>query len=77
MSALGRLTRAAVAALVGVAAPYAELAVKCRAPGSEACVWGRAYLPLTRAVYFVLFGGMTYAALAWAARRRAGRRGQG
>jgi len=70
----GRALRAAVAVAVGLAAPYVELAVKCRDRASEACVWGRSYLPLTRAVYFVLFGLLTYAALAlaarWAGRRR-------
>ena len=70
----GRALRAAVAAAVGLAAPYVELAVKCRDRSSEACVWGRSYLPLTRVVYFVLFGLLTYGALAlaarWAGRRR-------
>ncbi len=64
-----RFLRIVLAALVGLAAPYAELAVYCRAPASEACVWGRAYLPLTRPVYFVLFGLLAYAVLSLVARR--------
>ncbi len=64
-----RFLRIALAALVGLAAPYVELAVHCRAPASEACVWGRAYLPLTRPVYFVLFGLLAYVVLALLARR--------
>jgi hypothetical protein len=60
---------------VGLAAPHAELWVKCRAPSSEACVWGRAYLPVTVPVYLVVVGGLTYAVLASAARRK--RKGTG
>jgi hypothetical protein len=57
-----------------MAAPYVELAVKCREPTSEACVWGKAYLPLTRPVYFVLFGLLTVGALSLMARLTGGRR---
>jgi hypothetical protein len=40
----------AIAAAVGLAYPYLELAWKCRSAvaTSESCVWGRAYFPLTR-----------------------------
>ena len=69
----GRLARAAVALDVGLAAPHAELWVKCRAPSSEACVWGRSFLPLTVPVYLVLVGGLTYAVLALVARRKGGK----
>ena len=72
-----RLPRIALAAAVGLLAPYAELAVKCRRPASEACVWAKAYLPLTRPVYFALFGLLTYGALALLARLGTGRRGAG
>ncbi len=72
-----RFFRIVLAALVGLAAPYAELAVYCRAPVSEACVWGRAYLPLTRPVYFVLFGLLAYAVLSLLARRPWRRPGPG
>ena len=71
MSAMRRrLVRAAVAAAVGLAAPHAELWVKCRAPSSEACVWGRSFMPLTIPVYLVLFGGLTYVVLAFISRAR-------
>ena len=69
----GRLRRALVALAVGLAAPHVELWVKCRAPSSEACVWGRSFLPLTVPVYLVVVGGLTYAVLALVARRRGGR----
>jgi hypothetical protein len=44
------LARVAVALAIGVAYPYLELAWKCRNgyASSEACVWGRALLPLDR-----------------------------
>lgn len=39
-----------VALAIGIVFPYVELAWKCRAASidSEACVWARAYLPLSR-----------------------------
>ena len=53
----------------GIAYPLIDLAIACRTPTSEACVWGRAYLPLTLGVSLVLVGGvvaaLAYAALAW------------
>jgi hypothetical protein len=44
------LIKIAIAAAVGFTYPFVELAWKCRAPlaTSEACVWGRAYFPVTR-----------------------------
>lgn len=68
------LLRISLAAAVGLAAPQVEVAWKCRTPPaeghatSEACVWARAYLPLTRPVYFVLFGLLTFGALTLYAR---------
>ena len=68
------LLRIALAATVGLAAPQVEVAWKCRTPlaegraTSEACVWARSYLPLTRPVYFVLFGLLTFGALTLYAR---------
>ena len=39
----------AVATIVGLVYPYLEVAWKCRrAADSEACVWARAYFPLSR-----------------------------
>jgi hypothetical protein len=64
-----RLVRIAIAAAVGLAAPYVEVARLCRAPDpvtlapTEACVWSRAYLPLSRPLYFVAYGLFTYAVL--------------
>jgi hypothetical protein len=65
----GRLVRLVIAAAVRLAAPYVEVARLCRAPHpvtlvpTEACVWSRAYLPLTRPLYFVAYGLLTYAIL--------------
>jgi hypothetical protein len=44
------VARLIAAAIIGVSYPYAELAWKCRSNSqdSEACVWGRAYMPLSR-----------------------------
>lgn len=45
-----RIISLAIAGVIGLSYPYLELAWKCRsaAASSEACVWGRAYFPLTR-----------------------------
>lgn len=59
----------ALGAAAGIAYPLVDLALACRAPGSEACVWGKAYLPLTLAVSLALVGGVV-AALAYAVLRR-------
>ena len=45
----------------GVAYPLVDLALACRVPASEACVWGRAYLPLTFALSVPIVG----AVVAW------------
>jgi hypothetical protein len=44
------VARLVAAAIIGVSYPYVELAWKCRAnsANSEACIWGRAYMPLSR-----------------------------
>ena len=44
------VARIITAAIIGLAYPYAELAWKCRSnsSNSEACVWSRAYMPLSR-----------------------------
>ena len=61
------------ALVVGVAYPLIQLAVDCRAPDSEACVWGKAYLPLSLALSVVVLGSVVaivmFAVLEW--RRRA------
>lgn len=65
-----------VGMVVGVGYPYVDLAVSCRIPASEACVWGKAYFPLTLALSLVLLGGMSaglvYAWLAWRRKRNGG-----
>ena len=48
----------AVGLIAGTAYPLIDLALACRAPTSEACVWGKAYLPLTLDVSLVMVGGI-------------------
>ena len=59
--------------VVGVAYPFIQVAVDCREPASEACVWGKALLPLSVAVSVVILGALAsmcvFAVLEW--RRRA------
>jgi hypothetical protein len=71
----GWIHRFAAALLIGLAFPYAELAWRCREPfrASEACVWGRAYLPLSRVlepllISPVLFLVFTIVAHVWRSR---------
>jgi hypothetical protein len=58
--------------VVGIGYPFADVGLACRRPVSEACVWGKAYLPLTLGVSVVVLGGavtaLLYAVLMW--RRR-------
>jgi len=62
------LVAIAAGLVAGVGYPFVDLALACRAPVSEACVWGKAYLPLTLGLSLVLVSacvaGLTYAALA-------------
>lgn len=55
--------------VAGIAYPYVDIAIACRAPMSEACVWGKAYFSLTLTVSVVLLGGMVagvvYVVLGW------------
>jgi hypothetical protein len=46
----GFVPQLVVAVLIGVVWPHVELLWKCRTgfEDSEACVWGRSYLPLSR-----------------------------
>jgi hypothetical protein len=54
---------------VGAGYPVVDVALACRAPISEACVWGKAYFPLTLSVSVVVLGGgvsgLLYAVLRW------------
>ncbi len=43
--------------LAAIAYPLIDLAIACRAPTSKACVWGKAYLPLTMGLSLVVVGG--------------------
>jgi hypothetical protein len=55
--------------VAGVGYPFIDLFLACRIPESEACVWGKAYFPLTLALSVVLIGGTTtgvlYLVLRW------------
>jgi hypothetical protein len=66
----------AIGLLAGLIYPVIDLGLACRKPISEACVWGKAYLPLTLGASVVLLGGvvtaLVYAALAWLRRRQSG-----
>jgi hypothetical protein len=67
------ITAIAVGLLAGVGYPFVDLALACRIPTSEACVWGKAYFPLTLTLSVLIVGGavagLLYAALMWWARR--------
>jgi len=62
-----------VGPIIGAACPFVQVAVECRAPASEACVWGKALLPVSVAVSTVVIGAIAavgaFAFLEW--RRRA------
>jgi hypothetical protein len=55
-----RALRVLVAAVVGVVAalvvPFGNLWLKCQQPTSEACVWSKAYLPLSIGLTSVTLG---------------------
>lgn len=63
------LTALCVGLTVGIGYPFVDVALACREPISEACVWGKAYLPLTLGVSMVVLGGavtgLLYAVLLW------------
>jgi hypothetical protein len=67
------LTALATGLIVGIGYPFVDLALACRIPDSEACVWAKAYLPFTLGLSVVLLGGLVtalaYAALMWKRRR--------
>lgn len=72
------LTALFVGLVAGVAYPFVDLALACRVPASEACVWGKAYFALTLGLSVTLVGGavtgLLYAVLVgW--RRRQSRQG--
>jgi hypothetical protein len=59
---------------VGIGYPFVDVGLACRRPISEACVWGRAYFPLTLGVSVAVRGGAVtatlYAVLMWRRRSR-------
>lgn len=69
------LTALCVGLIVGAGYPFVDVGLACRTPTSEACVWGKAYFPLTLSVSVVVLGGVVtgllYAVLIW--RRRPSR----
>jgi hypothetical protein len=58
--------------IVGVTYPFVDLGLTCRAPVTDACLWGKAFLPLTLGASILLLGGMVtgflYAFLVWRCR---------
>lgn len=56
------LLRLAIAVAIGIAFPYLELVWKCRDgfQTTEACVWGKAYLPLSRSVEPVIVAPIAF-----------------
>ena len=63
----------AIGMLVGTAYPFVDVALSCRVPESEACVWGKAYLPLSLGISIPIIGGVVagvaYALWAWQSTR--------
>ena len=63
-----------VGLLAGVGYPFVDIAIACRVPTSEACVWGKSYFPLTLGLSVVIVGGtvaaLVYAGLMWWRRRQ-------
>lgn len=60
LNAHSRLVRVLIAMLAGVlaalAVPYGNLWLKCQVATSEACVWSKAYLPLSLGLTAVTLG---------------------
>lgn len=58
-----------IGAAIGVGYPFLDVALACRVPDAEACVWGKAYFPLTLSISVVVLGGvaavLVYAVLIW------------
>jgi len=68
------LTALCIGLMAGVGYPFVDVALACRVPISEACVWGKAYFPLTLGLSVVVLGGavtgLLYAVLVWRRRRQ-------
>ena len=65
-----------VGTAIGIGYPFVDVALACRVPTSEACVWGKAYFPLTLSISVVVLGGvvtgLVYAVLIWRRSRQSG-----
>jgi hypothetical protein len=55
--------RIAIALLAAAAIPLVRLQIACGDPLSEACVWGKAYLPLAIGLSLLFLGPLLYVAL--------------
>lgn len=66
--------RLLLAAAIGLALPLVNVALACRDPMSERCVWGKALLPFTVPVSLVVIGGIVFGVLTIVAIAREGRR---
>lgn len=66
-----------IGAVIGIGYPFLDVALACRVPDSEACVWGKAYFPLTLTISVVVLGGvaagLVYAVLIWRRSRQGGK----
>ena len=61
MSRRRRLWVTALASLAAAAAfSFLKLGYHCREPASEACVWGKAYFPVTLPLETLLFGAIVF-----------------
>lgn len=65
------LVAAALLALIGAGVPLLERWFKCLEAMSEGCVWAKAYLPLSFALWTIV--GSVAAAIAWRLLREKGR----
>ncbi|MBA2290918.1 MAG: hypothetical protein H0W15_00530 [Gemmatimonadales bacterium] len=54
---------------IGAAISSAKLAITCRSPDSEQCVWGRAYRPIGMPLETLVFGIVVFVVLRIALRR--------
>jgi hypothetical protein len=60
-----------VAALAdGAGFSLAQLAYHCRMPTSEACVWSRAYYPVTLPIETIVFGAIFFIVVTLMLKRR-------
>jgi hypothetical protein len=57
------LTAVAFLLSIGVGVPVIERWIKCLEPVSEGCVWAKAYMPLSFALWTIV--GVLVAVIAW------------